>query len=67
MSRHLCGGPSRKGQQHDPPRVDVVDDEVCNAVRKRICLSRARTRDNQERVRFGKNWSAKLVPTFSNP
>jgi hypothetical protein len=26
----------------------AIDDEMRNAVRKRICLSRARTRDNQD-------------------
>ncbi len=56
--RHLCGRASREGQQHDFARVGAIDDEMRHTVRKRICLSRARTRDNQEGPCFGKGRSA---------
>jgi hypothetical protein len=50
---HLGRGPAREGQEHDPARIDAVDDEVPHAVRQRAGLARAGAGDDQQRPGCG--------------
>ena len=58
--RHLVRGATREGQEHDAPRVDPVDDEVCNPVRQRIGLAGTRAGNDQERRRRGEVGAAEF-------
>jgi hypothetical protein len=47
--RHLGGGAPREGQEHDPPRIDAVEDEMRDAMRQRVGLAGAGAGQDQER------------------
>jgi hypothetical protein len=52
-SHHLGGSAPREGQQHDTTRIGALDDEMSNAMGKRVGLARACTRDDQKRACLG--------------
>ena len=49
-TRHLVGGPSRKGQQQDALRVRALADQVSDAMRQRHGLAGTGAGDNEQRV-----------------
>ena len=57
---HLGGRASGEGQQHDTSWVDPADDQMCDAVRERVCLSRTRACDNEQCRRLEKRRSSVL-------
>jgi hypothetical protein len=46
---HLGCGPPREGHQRDPARVGAIDDQMGHLVSQSIGLTRARTRDDEQR------------------
>jgi hypothetical protein len=46
-ARHFGGCPARECQEQDAPWIGPLDDQMCNPVRERVCLSGARAGDDQ--------------------
>ena len=57
---HLGGRASGESQQHDTSWVDPADDQMRDAVRERVCLSRARACDDEQCRRIEKRRSSML-------
>ena len=57
---HLGGRASGEGQQHDTSWVDPADDQMRDAVRERVRLSRARACDDKQCRRVKKRRSSVL-------
>src|SRR5262249_24884815 len=52
-SHHLGSSAPREGQQHDTTRIGAINDEMRDAMGKRVGLARACTRDDQKRASLG--------------